>query len=239
MSYIFEQNIKDKATTALILCTYRRITNMPKFLQKIRVQTNKNFDLYISNNCENQDNKLIKYFNKYNSDLGINVFIKNYYNKYKQFSRFYLAKELAEQGYEKIIFIDDDQVISSNFIQDCYDQYDEKSIKSFYAHKFNDNYWEKTRLKPDEEGNYAGGGGLISTSKIFLDDRLLSCPEKYYILDDLWLSYYILEFTNYKIKLLDTEIQFIYDDKATFVGLEKDKVEFCNKYILKKEKING
>jgi hypothetical protein len=232
MNYIFEQNIKDKTTTALILCTYRRITNMPKFLQKIRIQTNKNFDLYISNNCENQDDKLIKYFNKYNHDLGINIFIKNYYNKYKQFSRFYLGKELAEQGYEKIIFIDDDQVLPQSFIQDCYDQYDSSTVKSFYAHRFDEDYWDKVRLIEGEEGNYAGTGGLICSAKIFLDDKFFDCPKEYHIIDDLWLSHYILKYTEYKIKILKTDIQFIYDDKATFVGLEDLKRDFSTNYII-------
>jgi hypothetical protein len=78
---------------------------MPKLLQKIQLQHNKDFDFYIVNNAVDQDFKLTGYFKKYGENLGVNVFIKNYENKYKQFARFYLAKELAEQGYEKIIFV--------------------------------------------------------------------------------------------------------------------------------------
>lgn len=236
MTYIYEHQIKEKSETALILCTYRRLTNMPKILKKISSQTNKNFDLYISNNADGKDSKLISYFSKYGSDLFINVFIKNHNNKYKQFSRFYLARDLAKQGYKKIIFFDDDEVLPSSFIQDCYDQYDEDCIKSFYAHKFSDDYWKKERLRMGELGNYAGTGGLVCSSKIFLDEDFFKCPEKYYIIDDLWLSYYVLNFTNYEIKLLNTEIQFIHDDKATFTNIVELKREFCNEYILKKDR---
>ena len=232
MTYIYEDQVKPKSKTALILCTYIRLTNMPKLLQKLHAQSNKTFDLYISNNSQNNDNKLIGYFRKYGIDLNINVFIKNYENKYKQFSRFHMARDLAKEGYEKIIFIDDDEILPSSFIQDCYDQYDENEVKSFYAHSFKDDYWQKVRLKPKQVGNYAGTGGLICSSKVFLDDKLFKCPEEYYIIDDLWFSYYILKFTNYKIKLLDTNIQFIKDDKATFVGLEELKREFSTKYII-------
>jgi len=232
MTYIHEDQVKPKSKTALILCTYIRLTNMPKLLQKLHAQTNKDFDLYISNNSYNSDNKLIGYFRKYGIDLNINVFIKNYENKYKQFSRFYMARDLAKEGYEKIIFIDDDEVLPSSFMQDCYDQYNENEIKSFYAHSFKEDYWAKVRLKPGEFGNYAGTGGLMCSAKIFLDERIFECPEEYHIIDDLWFSYFILKFTNYKITLLDTDIQFIKDDKATFVNLVDIKRKFSTAYII-------
>ena len=214
------------------MCAYIRLTNMPKILNRLKEQTNKDFDFYISNNADGKDDKLIQYFAKYGNELGFNSYIKNYNNKYKMFSRFYMAKELAEQGYERVIFFDDDQVLPKDFIQNCYDQYDERYVKSFYAHKFDDDYWDKVRLVDGEEGNYAGTGGLICSSKIFLDDKFFDCPKEYHIIDDLWLSHYILKFTDYKIRLLKTDIQFIYDDKATFVGLEDLKRDFSSNYIV-------
>lgn len=239
MTYIFKEETKPKSKTALIMCTYIRLTNMPKILNRLKDQTNKDFDFYISNNSNNKDNKLIAYFAKYGKELGFNSYIKNYGNEYKMFSRFYLARELAEQGYERIIFVDDDQVLPKSFIQDCYDQYDPAYVKSFYAHKFDDDYWDKVRLVDGQDGNYAGGGGLLCPSELFLHDNFFDVPEGYYIIDDLWLSHYILAFTKYKIRLLKTDIQFIYDDKATFVGLEDMKRNFCYEYITRKEKTNG
>jgi hypothetical protein len=232
MTYIYQNQVKEKSKTALIMCTYIRLKNMPKILNKLQDQSNKDFDFYISNNSENQDDKLVGYFKKYGNNLGFNSYIKNYNNKYKMFSRFYFAKELALQGYDKIIFIDDDEVCPKSFIQDCYDQYDEKYVKSFYAHKFHEDYWQKIRLRPGEIGNYAGTGGLLCSAKIFLDNKLFECPEEYYIIDDLWFSYFILKFTDYKITLLDTEIQFIRDDKGTFVNLIELKKQFSSDYII-------
>jgi GT2 family glycosyltransferase len=232
MTYIFKEETKPKSKTALIMCTYIRLTNMPKILNRLKDQTNKDFDFYISNNSINQDKKLIAYFAKYGKELGFNSYIKNYYNEYKMFSRFYVARELAEQGYERVIFMDDDQVLPKSFIQDCYDQYNPEYVKSFYAHKFDDDYWDKVRLVEGEEGNYAGTGGLICSAKIFLEDKFFDCPKEYHIIDDLWLSYYILKYTGYKIRLLKTDIQFIYDDKATFVGLEDLKRNFSTNYII-------
>ena len=232
MTYIYSNQVKPKSNTALIMCTYIRLKNMPRILQRLQNQTNNDFDFYISNNCDNQDNNLIGRIEKYGSEFITNVFVKNYNNRYKQFSRFYLARDLAEQGYEKIIFIDDDEVVPPTFIQDCHDQYDERYIKSFYAHKFDKDYWEKVRLSKDEIGNYAGTGGLICSSKIFLEDKLFECPDQYHIIDDLWFSYYILKYTYYKITLLDTDIQFIKDDKGTFINLIEAKQEFSVNYII-------
>jgi hypothetical protein len=232
MTYMYQKQTKGKSNTALIMCTFRRLTNIPKTLKRLKDQTNKDFDFYICNNSEDQDNKLISYFKKYENDLQFNFYIKKYNNIYKMFSRFYLARDLAHQGYERVIFIDDDQMLPISFIQDCYNQYDEKSIKSFYAHKFDDDYWDKVRLVDGEEGNYAGTGGLICSAKIFLDDKFFECPKEYHIIDDLWLSHYILKYTDYKIKLLKTDIQFIYDDKATFVGLEDLKRNFSTNNII-------
>ena len=44
---------------------------------------------------------LEKYLDKYKGTLNISV--HNYANDFKQFARFLLARDLAEEGYEKII----------------------------------------------------------------------------------------------------------------------------------------
>jgi hypothetical protein len=90
-------------------------------------------------------------------------------------------------------------------------------------------------LKPGELGNYAGGGGLMCNAKLFLHKDFFNCPKKYYVLDDLWISYFSKEIAGYNIKLLKTDIRFIHDNHATAKGLIKEKQYFTDKYILKKE----
>jgi hypothetical protein len=62
------------------------------------------------------------------------------------------------------------------------------------------------------------------------------CPEEFWIVDDLWLSYYLLKFTEYKIKTLKTDITFMLDRKATFMTLGNLKQEFADKYIIPESK---
>lgn len=227
---MISKEIKDKSKTAVILCLFVRLNNLSVTIRCLEKQTNKDFDLYISNNSNRSLENIHRFFEK--NDTSFNVFIRDYKNAYKQFSRFLIARDLAKEGYEKVIFIDDDEVIPSTFIQDCYDQYDKNILKSFYSHKIEQNYWRKRKLLPGEFGNYAGTGGLVCDIKIFLDDRFFNCPEEFYIIDDLWLSHYILKYTEYKIGLLSTGIEFIYDSKATSTKLKQQKQDFADRYII-------
>lgn len=235
---LYYQEFKDKSKTALIFLTYRRLEYFNETVKCITSQTNKDFDLYISNNsC--QEEKLLKGLKKRLGNSGLNVYVKNYYNQFKPFSRFLVAQELAYEGYEKIIFIDDDEILPITFIQDCYDQYEDDSFKSFYAHIVRDNYWKKQKLKVNQLGNYAGTGGLLCPAKFFLDEDFFSCPEEFYIIDDLWMSYYILKYTDYKIKLLDTDIEFIRDLKATSIKLKEVKYHFAVDFLIPASKNAG
>lgn len=235
MNFLYAHYTKNKSPLAVIMCTYRRFENLRKTYQDLSEQTNNGFDFYICDNSGN-DPHLLNTTKKSSKDFKNNVFIKEYNNEYSIFSRFFLAKELAKQGYKMIVFIDDDQILPNTFIQDCYDQYEEDVVKSFYAHTIEGDYWRKEPANKVEEVNYVGGGGLLCNANIFLDDKLFTCPEEYYILDDLWISYYLANFTNYKMEKLNTNIKFIIDDKATARELKSLKREFSNKYIMKRNK---
>lgn len=236
MNYLYAHYTKNKKPLAVILSTYQRLENLKKTYKDLTKQTNKNFDLYICDNSSN-DPHLLNTTKKNSKNFDYNVFIKEYNNKYSIFGRFFLANELAQQKYKMIVFIDDDQIIPESFIDDCYNQYEDDIVKSFYAHFIEGDYWKKQEINSYEEANYAGGGGLLCNAEIFLDDQFFKCPEQYYILDDLWLSYYILKMTDFKIKKLNTPIKFIVDDKATAKGLKAMKREFSDKYIIGNGKI--
>jgi len=236
MEYLYQKQTKDKSKTALIMCTYLRYKNLPKTYDDLCKQTNLDFDFYICDNSDN-DPHILNTTKKNIDRVKFNMFIKQYGNKYSIFGRFVLAKELAKQGYEKIIFIDDDQRIPTTFIQDYYNQYEDNIIKSFYAHDIIDDYWEKQPLKENISGNYAGGGGLMCSSRLFLHKDFFSCPKEYYVLDDLWISYFGKKIAGYDIKLLKTDIRFIHDNNATAKHLVQEKQNFTDKYILGENKL--
>ena len=211
------------------MCTYIRFEYLKITLECIKKQTNKDFDFYIVDNS-NRHEKLLGYLDKFGK--GLNITVHEYGNDFKQFARFLLARDLAEQGYEKIIFIDDDEIIPITFIQECHDQYEPDKVKTFWGHMVEQVYNNKIKLEQGESGNYAGTGGLICHSSLFLNDDFFDCPEEYWIIDDLWLSFYILSFTDLKIQELKTNIGFIKDMKATFMTLGNLKQEFSEKFII-------
>jgi hypothetical protein len=232
---LYFKEVKEKSKTAVIFLTYRRLEYFKRTAECLNNQTNKDFDFYISNNSDKED-KLVGLVKKFLNTIDVNVYIKSYGNEFKPFSRFIMAQDLALEGYEKIIFLDDDEIFSSTFIQDCYDQYEENAVKTFWGHKIEKIYKRKIKLEGNELGNYAGPGGLVCSSKVFLGEELFQCPEQYWIVDDLWLSYYLIKFTDYKIKTLKTKIDFIKDQKATFLTLGNLKQEFSDEFILPESK---
>lgn len=236
VDFLYKYNKKKKSKFALIMCTYLRLENLPKTYDFLAAQTNHDFDFYICDNSNN-DPHLLNTTKKKEKFFKNNVFIKEYKNKQSIFGRFYLAKELAKQGYEIIVFIDDDQRLPEYFIDDCYSQYEPDTIKSFYAHVVVGDYWKKEMSTMYEEANYLGGGGLLCNAKLFLDEEFFKCPKEYWILDDLWLSYYIANFTNYKMKRLSTNITFMVDHKATAKDLKNEKIQFSKLYITGNQKI--
>lgn len=237
MKYIYQNKVKPKSKTAVIMCTYLRYKNLPKTYNDLNEQTNLDFDFYICDNS-NKDPHILNTTYKLSEHMKYNISIKEYNNKYSIFGRFMLAKDLAKEGYEKIIIVDDDERLPNTFIQDCYDQYEDKVIKSFYAHDIIDDYWKKEMLKKGKSGNYAGGGGLLCNAELFLHKDFFTCPKKYYMLDDLWISYFAKEIAGYDIQLLETNIKFIHDDYATAKSLVKEKQMFTDKYILKGRVVN-
>jgi glycosyltransferase involved in cell wall biosynthesis len=229
--FSYAKEVKERSKVAVILCVFVRLENLEMTLNKIKDQTNKDFDFYICDNS-NKEQKVIGLIKKHTPNLGVNLSIKSYKNEFKQFSRFLLARDLAEDGYEKIIFFDDDEILPLTFIDECLTQYEPGTVKTFWAHKINKIYKKKIKLENDEIGNYAGTGGLICDSSIFLNEDFFDCPEEYWIIDDLWLSFYLLKYTDYKIKALKTDIKFINDAKATFLKLKQLKQEFSEEFII-------
>ena len=110
--------------------------------------------------------------------------------------------------------------------------YEVKGNKTFFLIEFQQPSPNKIKLEKNECGNYAGTGGLICHSSLFLNDDFFDCPEEYWIIDDLWLSFYILTFTDLKIQDLKTDIKFILDRKATFMTIGNLKQEFSDKFII-------
>ena len=207
---------------AVVLTLYNRLEYLDRQISELGAQRNQDFDLYICNNS-GQDI----------SFPGARVY--NYFNKYKMYGRFYLIRDhIVNADYDMVLLVDDDEAFPPDLIDECYRQFDEDIVKSFWGFQTYQDYWVRDRLRGDWKGDYAGTGGLLSPIALWRVPEVYEAPEEYWIVDDLWLSYCILRYTDYLIMGLNVAITFYKDEgkKATYLSIKPLKSAFHKEYIM-------
>lgn len=173
---------------AIIMCTWKRIERLTKTLDLLCAQTNHNFTFHIWNNNQEIRDEINLICNTYKDRLEIRI--TNSKKNIGGFGRFLAAKEIVNE-FEKIIFIDDDQVFSDNMINRFLEVFDENALKSRWSWRFNSiNYLNRNHIN---DGNipvhYCGTGGMIVSSKIFTCDELYKIPIEFLFVEDLWICF--------------------------------------------------
>jgi len=146
------------------------------------------------------------------------------------FRRVTLARDLAQQGYEVVIYIDDDVAITKNHINVCLSQYEPKTYKSAYAWSFynsGQSYYKGRRKRKDNNEiiNYCGSGAAIIDASIFLEDGLFDYPEGTLKIEDLWLSFYAQHVMEWKLMYLNIDVNVAgRDEVALFRQVQKEKI---------------
>jgi len=214
---------------AVVLTLYDRLEYLDRQILELSAQNNQDFDLYI---CNNSDQDI--------SFPGARIY--NYSNKYKMYGRFYLIRDhIATGDYDMVLLVDDDEIFPPTLIDQCYEQFDENVVKSFWGFQTYRDYWIRDRLRGDRKGDYAGTGGLLSPIALWRIPEVYEAPEEYWIIDDLWLSYCILKHTDYLIMGLNVPITFYPDEskKATYLSIKPLKSEFHREYIIPYRRASG
>lgn len=217
---------------AVIMCSWKRIEKLKQTIDLLDRQTNQNFQFYIWNNNINIQNQINEIIAPYYHWIQIHHSNKNMGG----IGRFYYAKKIAN-NHKKIIFIDDDQIFKSTFINDMLKEYEDNTIKSWFTWKFTQrNYWHgRIRITDGSEGHYTGTGGMILPSSIFKDKKLFNIPKEYLFVEDLWLSWFANHIKGWKLKSTKNvwlEIQV--DNKDQYVGLKRTKQDLLNYLITEK-----
>lgn len=195
--------IKGKYKVTVVLLTWQRLSSLKKMLLNLKEQTYDKFDIRISNA------NLVKFQYVENVakmfDGHLDIEVSHEGNDKFAFRRFAVGKDLAERGTNIVIFIDDDVIIPTDYIEQCLRYYEEKSYKSGFAWKIDrggsDYYKYRTRIhSPNDKANYCGTGlGMIDAS-IFLDPRLIrDAPDEAIKIEDLWLSYFAQRVLKWKL----------------------------------------
>lgn len=140
-------------------------------------------------------------------------------------ARFYWARKLSVDG-GPIIVIDDDQDVAPTFVSQAIQAYRPDTVTAWWAWKIGDTYWDRQKANPGDRINHIGPGGMVCSSQIFADrDFFTKIPEKYWMLDDIWLSYFATT-RGYTLAKLAVDIDFVMDETNQFYGQASLKPDF-------------
>jgi hypothetical protein len=143
--------------------------------------------------------------------------------------RFYAIKHLLiENNFQYCIFIDDDQIFGSQFIETMKKYKKIKTGFCWYGKTFDENkkYKNNTHLtlKHKDKLDYGGTGGMIIDVEIFKNnDFYKNLPPNFLFCEDLWLSLYGQKYYNYSFYKIDVNMFIIKDGKDQCTKLWKTK----------------
>jgi len=215
------------AAVTVIMCVYKRVERLPETIRLLEQQTNKNFRFIIWNNSG------IEISPQSNS---LNMLVHNSEKNIGGIGRFYAVKTYCGK-FEKIIFIDDDQIFNNTLIADFIKIYEVNKIKSWHSFIIIDenNYFNRKKIsKCGVKCNYCGTGGMILNSSIFFDEGLYQIPNEYIFIEDLWLSFYAITIHGYVLEHASVNIQIIIDEHDQYKLLIDKKTKFL-KYLIEKK----
>lgn len=192
----------------IILLTWQRISFLSKTLNMLHRQSYKDFDIHISNANLEKSSYVEQSAQVFINHHKMNIKITHDGNEYSCFRRFFIAREYAKQGYDIVMFLDDDVAVPNDYVQSFLDAYEPQTYHSAYTWTFQDNgsnyYTKRKRVKTNDANiKYGGAGAAMVDAKVFLDDGLMNPPDYAYQIDDLWMSYYCDHVLGWKIKYVD------------------------------------
>jgi glycosyltransferase involved in cell wall biosynthesis len=222
--------------TIVIMCLYKRHSNLPLILLSLNEQTYKNFKYIIWDNSEDkQQTKNIIQTYKKNLDLDLIESAENVGG----IGRFYAASEFCNQ-YKIMIFFDDDQIPKSSFVETMVKAYEPKTIKAKRSFKIlkDTDYWIRQRAAfSSSDVNYCSTCGMVLDSEIFKYKDVLDCPKEYIFIEDLWLSYYAQHILKWKLISIKVPIKIIKDNKNQYHYLFDKKNKFLQ-FLTQEKKWN-
>ena len=187
------------------MLTWQRLDSLPRSLEMLSGQTNNNFNLYISNSNLDQTSTVEKMVDPFKQKL--NITLTHDSNEMYSFRRLHIGRKLALEGFDAVLFLDDDVLIPTNYVEQCLSYFEPNSYKSAYAWKFlenGQNYYRK-RLRVNDRNSkvhYCGTAVSIVDAKIFLNDDLVFASKETHQIEDLWMSYYADHILGWKLEYI-------------------------------------
>lgn len=182
---------------AIIILTWKRISALKHTLKELNNQTYKDFTVYITNGNLNEKQKGVveKHANFFKDTMKIRLSHDG--NGWMSFRRYLIAQKLAKEGFDIIMWLDDDINIPRTYVETCLSHYEPQTYKSGFAWYFEQNgrdYYKKRKRVNDNKTiiHYCGSGVSMADASIFLDEAIFdNLPDEAINIEDLWFSYYV------------------------------------------------
>jgi len=211
----------------IVMCCYRRHENLKDIIGSIDKQSVASSIVFHIINTNPEKNKwafLRKLITEDRLVKNIEIRICNTNENLFGYARFIYTKYLMSiECIPYVIFIDDDQKPTINWVENIYKTRSPLSYNCWFGRifeKFNNvskmDYWKgvascnKSWLLPKYDSlktfDYGGTGGCIIDTNIFRFNVLFRCPKEYRNIEDLWLSFIVKQIVGGKINIFREKI---------------------------------
>lgn len=217
----------------IYLAIYQRAHRILQIIQDLNNQTFKDFKLNIWNNSNSDILQILK--NNISPDKFL--LIDSSINLGHQV----IYKMIPFTNGNPIIFIDDDLKLEKDFLEYNLKQFKiwgSNCILGWYTRIFNrDKYWINTSEAPiGSEVDYIGTAGMILDRNLFDKEYIFqNIPEKFRIVDDLFLSCIAKYIHQMKLIKIDKKCSLLVDGKDQSWGVDKNKLLIELKEWIKNE----
>ena len=170
----------------VIFCTFRRVERLRSTLDMLAAQ-DVPVQAVIWDNSSPPHPETV---DKIVSGARIPVTVHHCSRNIGGFGRFYLTREAALAGHQRVVFVDDDQDFGPTAVSDLLAACPERGVASCWAWRIRSQYGDRERAGAGERADYAGTGGMAASASLFTEAGLFLCPRPYWFAEDLWLSLY-------------------------------------------------
>jgi glycosyltransferase involved in cell wall biosynthesis len=206
----------------IVMCCWKRIDYLESQIINLNSQSVAGrIHIHLLNNNKNNIEKLNNLVDGFKKKYKIKIHLSHYENIYFGFQRFLYVKTVLLKNFilDYVLFMDDDQLFYYDWVECLYNKREPNTYICWYGRKWEDemNYWTGSIINMTEcrtntrteitEFDYGATCGCIIDVNIFNENtELWDIPKNLpknvtvYNIEDLWLSYVVRYFYNWKIK---------------------------------------
>ncbi|MDR6904653.1 hypothetical protein J2X63_000339 [Agromyces sp. 3263] len=219
------------ADVAVIVCLWNRPSRIDAILDQLdRQSTGRGIRLMLWNNAPADDlhyRDRIAAFTAGGSLRSVEYVASQ--DNVGGLARFFLARRAAATGMasREFIMLDDDQDISSSFVDDLLAAGGPARIAGVWAWRYlGRSHWDRVPVEAGDPADYVGTGGCVCDVEIVADASFFTeLPRRYSFLEDQWMCARARS-RGWTLTKVDTPVEFVLHETNQFPALADLKNEF-------------